>query len=104
MGTLPVRTRRPRCAAARVAHRGWVDGKGIAAACSGQPSEAAVYGPQARRLGCTRLADGFDFTSISALRAAAIASIPAALSVVKGAIGTVIGDPTTAGWLPRGSR
>ncbi|MGI5527094.1 holin [Streptomyces syringium] len=35
------------------------------------------------------LADGFDLTDISALKAAAIASIPAALSVIKGAIGAV---------------
>ncbi|GHF38219.1 hypothetical protein GCM10010218_19190 [Streptomyces mashuensis] len=46
------------------------------------------------------LADGFDLTSISAIKAAAIAALPAALSVVKGAIGSRFGDRTSAGWLP----
>ncbi|MFG2995544.1 hypothetical protein [Streptomyces sp. NPDC048340] len=47
------------------------------------------------------LAVGFSLTDLTALKAAAIASIPAALSVVKGAVGAAVGDPTTAGWLPR---
>jgi hypothetical protein len=47
------------------------------------------------------LADGFDLTSISALKAAAVAALPAALTVLKGAIGTFVGDPTTAAILPR---
>lgn len=47
------------------------------------------------------LAANFDLTDVGAVKAAAIAAIPAALSVVKAAVGTVIGDPTTAGWLPR---
>lgn len=47
------------------------------------------------------LADGFDLTSISALRAAAIAALPAALSVIKGVLATGIGDPNTAAILPR---
>ncbi|MEU2511215.1 holin [Streptomyces syringium] len=48
------------------------------------------------------LADGFDLTDISALKAAAIASIPAALSVIKGAIGGRFGDKSSAAWLPAG--
>ncbi|MGW1979230.1 holin [Streptomyces sp. NPDC001889] len=48
------------------------------------------------------LADGVDLTDMSALRAAALASIPAALSVVKAAVGRLIGDPRTVGWLPGG--
>ncbi|MFF3622324.1 hypothetical protein [Streptomyces sp. NPDC002467] len=47
------------------------------------------------------LAVDFNLTDVTALKAAAIASIPAALSVVKGAVGAVLGDPSTAGWLPR---
>ncbi|MFE2323575.1 holin [Streptomyces sp. NPDC059385] len=47
------------------------------------------------------LAANFDLTDVSAVKAAAIAAIPAALSVVKGAVGAVVGDPSTAGWLPR---
>ncbi|MCC3772335.1 holin [Streptomyces sp. UNOC14_S4] len=49
------------------------------------------------------IADGFDLTSVSALKAAAIASLPAALSVIKGAIGSRFGDTSSAAWLPRGS-
>ncbi|WP_128977290.1 holin [Streptomyces roseicoloratus] len=47
------------------------------------------------------LADGFDLTSVSALKAAAIAAIPAALSVVKAAVGSLVGDQSTVGWVPR---
>ncbi|MEV5510310.1 holin [Streptomyces orinoci] len=46
------------------------------------------------------LADGFNLTSVSALKAAAIAALPAALSVIKGAIGRYIGDKDSAAWLP----
>ncbi|MEV6674075.1 holin [Streptomyces sp. NPDC051162] len=46
------------------------------------------------------IADGFDLTDVSALKAAAIASLPAALSVIKGAIGSRFGDENSAGWLP----
>ncbi|MGW1074065.1 holin [Streptomyces sp. NPDC002537] len=48
------------------------------------------------------IADGFDLTSVSALKAAAIASLPAALSVIKGAIGSRFGDSGSAAWLPGG--
>lgn len=47
------------------------------------------------------VADGFDLTSVGALKAAAIAALPAALSVLKGVLGTLVGDPGSAGWLPR---
>ncbi|MGW0736974.1 hypothetical protein [Streptomyces sp. NPDC002851] len=46
------------------------------------------------------LADGFDFTRISSWTAAAVAAIPTALTVVKSALGPLIGDPSTAAWLP----
>lgn len=47
------------------------------------------------------LADGFDLTNLSAVKAAAIAAIPAGLSVVKAAVGSLIGDQSTVGWVPR---
>lgn len=47
------------------------------------------------------LADQFDLTSLSAVKAAAVAALPAALTVLKGAFATAVGDPTTAGLLPR---
>ncbi|HVK45082.1 MAG TPA: holin [Micropruina sp.] len=47
------------------------------------------------------LADGFNLADVSALKAAAIASVPAALSVVKAAVGSLIGDQSTVGWVPR---
>ncbi|GHG82693.1 holin [Streptomyces griseocarneus] len=47
------------------------------------------------------IADGFDLTDVSAIKAAAIAALPAALSVIKGAIGSRIGDKGNAAWLPR---
>ncbi|MEX2984890.1 holin [Streptomyces sp. C36] len=47
------------------------------------------------------IADGFDLTDVSALKAAAVAALPAALSVIKGAIGSRIGDKGSAAWLPR---
>ncbi|GHC43110.1 holin [Streptomyces cinnamoneus] len=46
------------------------------------------------------IADGFDLTSVSAIKAAAIAALPAALSVIKGAIGSRFGDKGSAAWLP----
>ncbi|MFD4833206.1 hypothetical protein ACFWPV_25605 [Streptomyces uncialis] len=46
------------------------------------------------------LADGVDLTDVSVVKAAAVAAIPAALSVVKAAVGSLIGDPRTVGWLP----
>jgi hypothetical protein len=50
------------------------------------------------------LADGFDLTSVGAVRAAAVAALPAALTVIKGAVATFVGDPTSAAMLPRPSR
>ncbi|MGW6566433.1 holin [Streptomyces sp. NPDC054975] len=47
------------------------------------------------------LADGFDLTSLSAVKAAAIAAIPAGLSVLKAAIGSLIGDKSTVGWVTK---
>ncbi|NUS16302.1 MAG: hypothetical protein HOY69_33710 [Streptomyces sp.] len=46
------------------------------------------------------LADGVDLTSIGALKAAAVAAIPAALTVLKGAIASLIGDSSSAALLP----
>ncbi|KAB7834774.1 hypothetical protein [Streptomyces mobaraensis] len=46
------------------------------------------------------IADGFDLTDVSALKAAAIAALPAALSVVKGALGRFVGDDDSVAWLP----
>ncbi|MFF2660040.1 holin [Kitasatospora sp. NPDC058032] len=48
------------------------------------------------------LADNFDLTSIGALRAAAVAALPAALSVLKGAAAKRVGDPSSAALLVRG--
>jgi hypothetical protein len=50
------------------------------------------------------LADGFDLTSVSALRAAAVAAIPAGLTVVKSAIASFVGDSGSAALLPAGRR
>jgi len=47
------------------------------------------------------VADGFDLTSVSALRASAVAAIPAALTVIKGALASFVGDPNSAALLPR---
>lgn len=47
------------------------------------------------------LAGGFDFTSLSAWQAAAVAALPAAVTVVKGGLGSLIGDRWSAAWLPR---
>jgi hypothetical protein len=46
------------------------------------------------------LADGVDLTSVSTIRAAAIAALPAALTVVKGALAAFVGDHQTAALLP----
>ena len=46
-------------------------------------------------------ADGFDLTNLGALRAALVASLPAALTVVKSVAASLVGDPTTAALLPR---
>lgn len=48
------------------------------------------------------LADGTDLMSVSAVMAAAVAALPASLTVVKGAVGSLIGDSSTAAWLPGG--
>ncbi|MFI8104696.1 hypothetical protein [Streptomyces sp. NPDC086023] len=50
------------------------------------------------------LAANFDLTDVTAVKAAAIASVPAALTVIKGAIGSLVGDPASAGWLPSRDR
>ncbi len=47
------------------------------------------------------LADGMDLTSMSAVRAAGVAALPAALTVVKGAVATLVGDRGSAAVLPR---
>lgn len=47
------------------------------------------------------LADGVDLTSVGALRAAAVAALPAALTVLKGAVASFVGDPTSAALLAR---
>lgn len=47
------------------------------------------------------VAGGLDLTNLSTLKAAAIAAIPAAFAVLKGAVGALLGDPRTASWLPR---
>jgi hypothetical protein len=38
------------------------------------------------------LTDGFDYTNVGALKAAALAAIPAALSVVKGFLARLVGS------------
>ncbi|MFB7124256.1 MULTISPECIES: holin [Streptomycetaceae] len=50
------------------------------------------------------LADKFDLTSIGSLKAAAVAALPAALTVLKGAVATRIGDPDSAALLGRSNR
>lgn len=49
------------------------------------------------------LASGFDLTSLGALKSAAVASIPAALTVIKGVLSGFVGDPTSAALLPAAS-
>lgn len=46
------------------------------------------------------LADGVDLTSVGTIRAAAIAALPAALSVIKGVLSTFVGDHQSAALLP----
>ncbi|MFB7671691.1 holin [Kitasatospora purpeofusca] len=46
-------------------------------------------------------AGAVDLTDLGALRAAAIAAIPAGLTVVKSALATLVGDPTSAALLGR---
>jgi hypothetical protein len=38
------------------------------------------------------LANGFDYTNLTALKASALAAIPAALSVIKGFLAKAVGD------------
>ncbi|MFJ6616688.1 holin [Kitasatospora sp. NPDC091335] len=47
------------------------------------------------------LADGFDLTSISALKAAGVAALPAALTVLKSAVASFVGDPNSAALITR---
>lgn len=47
-------------------------------------------------LGLT-LAAGFDLTDLSAVKAASLAAVPAALQVVYGAVAAFVGSPDTAG-------
>ncbi|MEU0181765.1 holin [Streptomyces sp. NPDC006207] len=47
------------------------------------------------------LANGFDLTDLSAVKAAAVAAVPAALTVLKGVIGSLVGDSSSAAWLPK---
>lgn len=42
------------------------------------------------------LVDSADITNLGFLKAAAIAAVPAALSVVKGFVGSLVGDPESA--------
>ena len=44
------------------------------------------------------LADGFDFTDLTALKAAGLAAVPAALQVLYSALAGFVGDPKTAGF------
>jgi hypothetical protein len=41
-----------------------------------------------------------DLVDLSTLQSAAVAALPAALAVVKGAVGTLLGRSGTASWLP----
>jgi hypothetical protein len=43
------------------------------------------------------LAAGFDYTDVSALKAAGLAAVPAALQVVYSFLASLVGDPKTAG-------
>ncbi|MFI6443836.1 holin [Kitasatospora sp. NPDC050543] len=47
------------------------------------------------------LADGVDLTSVGTLRAAVVAALPAALTVIKGGISSFVGAPNSAALLPR---
>lgn len=46
-------------------------------------------------------ADGFDLTDVGAAKAAAIAALPAALTVIKSGVAVFVGDPASAAFLPR---
>lgn len=54
-------------------------------------------------LGLLLAAATTDVVDLSFLQSAAVAAIPAALTVVKGAIGTRLGQVGTASWLPKRS-
>jgi hypothetical protein len=45
--------------------------------------------------------NGFDLTDLSAVKAALVAAVPAALTVVKGSLAAFVGEPLTAALLPR---
>lgn len=47
------------------------------------------------------LAAGFDYTDLSALKAAGLAAVPAALQVVYSFLATFVGDPGSAGFSRR---
>uniref|UniRef100_A0AAU2V931 Holin n=1 Tax=Streptomyces sp. NBC_00003 TaxID=2903608 RepID=A0AAU2V931_9ACTN len=51
-------------------------------------------------LGLLLAAGTTDIVDLSTLQSAGIAAIPAGLAVIKGAIGTLLGRPGTASWLP----
>ncbi|WP_327073440.1 holin [Kitasatospora purpeofusca] len=46
-------------------------------------------------------AAGVDLTDLGTLRAALVAAIPAGLTVLKGALATLVGDPSSAALLGR---
>ena len=49
------------------------------------------------------LTNGVDLTNVSTVRAAAVAAIPAALSIVKGVLASFIGNHQSAALLPADS-
>ncbi|WP_405999395.1 hypothetical protein [Streptomyces sp. NBC_00829] len=51
-------------------------------------------------LGLLLAAGTTNVITVSALESAGIAAIPAGLAVVKGAVGSLLGRPGTASWLP----
>ncbi|MEV5138417.1 hypothetical protein AB0K71_05665 [Streptomyces syringium] len=51
-------------------------------------------------LGLLLASGATDLVDLSAAKAASIAAIPAALAVVKAAVGTLLGSPASAAWLP----
>lgn len=51
-------------------------------------------------LGLLLAAGTTDLVDLTVWQTAAISAIPAGLAVVKGSIGTVLGRPGTASWLP----
>lgn len=50
------------------------------------------------------LAGGLDMLSLGSVRAAAVAAIPAALAVIKGAVAKLVGDRDSAALLPATGR